>query len=355
MVSKVRMITLLVSLGGLFGALLAHAELPLHPTQVLSADGQVRWRGEVELVKTPEAIMRGLMYRHSLAEDRGMLFDMGTPRKQKFWMKNMNFSLDILFIDHVGRVITIHENVPPCMVEARDCPRYHSGLPAKAVLELTAGSARRLGITRGDLIDHERLWPARYWAMRPAPLQQPPKQRRMVKLRLPKQKKPPILAEAVPKRAVVVKRRPGAIKPLPAKPIGEPLPEVLNRVKRARHKPYQLIAESRRVHPLPRLRHRIAVPAPRRVTWMREQAIVASAVVELTPLLPSTPAPKLRHEAKWQSRRAGFSPRLRLTRGVSGRYGGGFDASLWPPPYQPYYLEKGWVFDWSNDTLGVDG
>jgi len=66
----------------------------------------------VELAVTPEERARGLMYRESLADDRGMLFVFEYSGRWGFWMKNTLIPLSIAFLDRDGTVINI-ENMQP--------------------------------------------------------------------------------------------------------------------------------------------------------------------------------------------------------------------------------------------------
>ncbi|MEG3640949.1 DUF192 domain-containing protein [Magnetococcus sp. PR-3] len=129
-----------------------------YPLEVRSPQGHVRWQGIVELAQTPDQIRQGLMFRHSLPAKEGMFFILPTPRHQLFWMKNMRIPLDMLFIDAAGKVITIHQQVPPCMTEAPRCPRYPSLGVVKGVLEVKAGTVTNLGIMPGDYIQYTPLW-----------------------------------------------------------------------------------------------------------------------------------------------------------------------------------------------------
>ena len=100
----------------------------------------------VELAQTHVERRKGLMGRKNLGADQGMLFVFQQPQKQRFWMKNMLMSLDIIWLSAEGKIIDITEGVPPCQGV---CKIYsHSGL-AQFVLELNAGSAKRLGLARG--------------------------------------------------------------------------------------------------------------------------------------------------------------------------------------------------------------
>ena len=103
----------------------------------------------VEIANTDEERMRGLMYRTSLADNAGMLFDFETPRPVSIWMKNTLISLDVIFIDADGRVLSIARNARPKSL--RSMP---SGGPALSVLEIAKGGARKYGIERGDQVRH---------------------------------------------------------------------------------------------------------------------------------------------------------------------------------------------------------
>jgi uncharacterized protein len=103
----------------------------------------------VEMATTPEEQSRGLMYRKSLPEGQGMLFDFKREQPLTFWMKNTYVSLDMIFIRGDGRILHIAENTEP--LSERMVP---SGGSARAVLEVVAGTARKLGIAPGDRVAH---------------------------------------------------------------------------------------------------------------------------------------------------------------------------------------------------------
>jgi uncharacterized membrane protein (UPF0127 family) len=103
----------------------------------------------VELAATPEETSRGLMFRESLPEGQGMLFDFGRDQELSFWMKNTPLSLDMIFIRSDGRIHRIAQNTVP--MSERLVP---SAGPVRAVLEVVAGTARKLGIAPGDLVAH---------------------------------------------------------------------------------------------------------------------------------------------------------------------------------------------------------
>jgi uncharacterized protein len=105
---------------------------------------------EVELANTDEQRARGLMFRRELPEGQGMLFDFGREAPVTMWMRNTYISLDMIFIRSDGRILRIAENTVP-LSEAI----IPSGGPVKAVLEVVAGTARRLGIAPGDQVAHE--------------------------------------------------------------------------------------------------------------------------------------------------------------------------------------------------------
>ena len=97
-----------------------------------------------EVVSTPEKHYLGLSHRQSLAEGRGMLFVMGRTELQAFCMRDMLFSIDILWIAD-GRVAGIDPRLSP-----QDQGTFVSPVPVPLVLEVPAGFARRYGIKVGD-------------------------------------------------------------------------------------------------------------------------------------------------------------------------------------------------------------
>jgi uncharacterized protein len=111
-------------------------------------------RLEVELMLTNEHHGRGLMYRRSLADDKGMLFAWSQPAIQSFWMRNTCIPLDLLFIDREGFVAGIVENAPTLNDESRsiDCPVPY-------VLEVAAGWSRKHGVTAGQRVEIEGVPP----------------------------------------------------------------------------------------------------------------------------------------------------------------------------------------------------
>ena len=103
----------------------------------------------VEIADTDALRARGLMFRQRLPEDRGMLFDFGAPRPVSMWMKNTYIALDMLFIRADGSIAYIAENTVPNSLDVVGVSE-----PVLAVLELAAGSARRLGLRSGDIVYH---------------------------------------------------------------------------------------------------------------------------------------------------------------------------------------------------------
>lgn len=97
----------------------------------------------VEIAKTDEAQERGLMYRTSLAEDAGMVFDFKAVHHATFWMHNTCIPLDMVFVSEDKLVIGV-VTAPPLNDEGRSVP----GL-SKYVVELAAGVAKKRGIAIG--------------------------------------------------------------------------------------------------------------------------------------------------------------------------------------------------------------
>lgn len=127
--------------------LLAWAQA-FEPLSITTKSGQ-RHELQVEVARNDADRAQGLMYRRSMAADRGMLFDFARVEPVSMWMQNTYLSLDMLFIDRTGRVVNVAENTEP--LSERIIP---SGAPVFAVLELNAGTARRIGLKVGDKLRH---------------------------------------------------------------------------------------------------------------------------------------------------------------------------------------------------------
>lgn len=104
----------------------------------------------LEIAQTPRQQQIGLMYRTSLAANRGMLFPYNPPRKVRFWMKNVRIPLDMVFLRD-GEVMYVAANVPPCI--SWECPTYGPDLLIDQVIELRGGRAAELGVEVGDRIN----------------------------------------------------------------------------------------------------------------------------------------------------------------------------------------------------------
>lgn len=106
----------------------------------------------VELAKTPLEQATGLGFRDSLGKDDGMLFVFEEKTAPGFWMKNMEFPIDIVWISG-DAVVGVSENIqPPADAAEENLPVYSPPAPVNYVLEVNAGFAEENGIKAGDKI-----------------------------------------------------------------------------------------------------------------------------------------------------------------------------------------------------------
>ena len=105
-------------------------------------------RFSTELATDDASREHGLMMRTELPADHSMLFVFPDTQPRWFWMKNTLIPLDILYFDADRQLVSMQLDVPPC--KADPCPSYPSDAPARYVLELPAGTARRIGVEQGD-------------------------------------------------------------------------------------------------------------------------------------------------------------------------------------------------------------
>lgn len=102
---------------------------------------------KAEVVDTAEKIEQGLAGRKELPEGRGMLFSMPKSDFQRFWMKGMQFGIDIIWLEG-GRVIGCEKNVSP-----RDGRIFTSPSAAGLVLETPEGFCDRYDVQINDQVN----------------------------------------------------------------------------------------------------------------------------------------------------------------------------------------------------------
>jgi uncharacterized membrane protein (UPF0127 family) len=100
---------------------------------------------DIEIAETDYETQTGLMYRHSMRQNQGMLFIFEAMDYRSFYMKNTHISLDIIYLDHLGNVVSIQEHATPL-----DETSLPSTAPAQYVLEVNAGLAQHWSLSPGD-------------------------------------------------------------------------------------------------------------------------------------------------------------------------------------------------------------
>jgi uncharacterized membrane protein (UPF0127 family) len=103
----------------------------------------------VEVADSEAERNTGLMFRTALADDEGMIFLYPEDGPISMWMKNTYISLDMIFVRKDGTVHRIQEDTEPFSEAV-----ISSGGDVRAVIEMKAGSARRLGLKAGDKVDY---------------------------------------------------------------------------------------------------------------------------------------------------------------------------------------------------------
>lgn len=125
----------------------AAAKLATERLDVVSATGTHTF--DVEIATTAQQQALGLMFRTSLAADKGMLFHNGKEREITMWMKNTYIPLDMVFIRADGTVHRIAARTEPFSERMISSEGLVSG-----VLEIAGGRAEQLGLKPGDKVRH---------------------------------------------------------------------------------------------------------------------------------------------------------------------------------------------------------
>ncbi|MGZ8369771.1 MAG: DUF192 domain-containing protein [Caulobacteraceae bacterium] len=128
----------------------AEARAHLEPLTIEANGKPVRF--QVEIADTDAERSRGLMFRTSLAPDRGMLFLFPGEDYLSFWMKNTYIPLDIIYISGSGRVVSIARRTKPFSTAT-----IPSGAPAQYVLEIAGGRSDEIGLRIGAKVTHRAI------------------------------------------------------------------------------------------------------------------------------------------------------------------------------------------------------
>lgn len=126
---------------------IAQAE-DFEPLAIVTSSG-ARHEFQVEVARNATDWMKGLMHRQDLPSHQGMLFALRKSSPITMWMKNTYIALDMLFIRGDGVILRIAEDTTPLSLDA-----IPSEKPVLGVLEIRAGTTRRLGISAGDRVYH---------------------------------------------------------------------------------------------------------------------------------------------------------------------------------------------------------
>ena len=150
-------ITIAAVIVGLAGIMSLPSDVKLEsvefPRGTVKIDGVVL---EVQIADTDPRRARGLMFQEQLPLDEGMLLVFDDANKRSIWMLNMQFPLDVIWIDNNSRVVFIEKNILPCKtaLETVTCPSYKGGnKDAQYVLEVTTGFVDTFKITTESTLE----------------------------------------------------------------------------------------------------------------------------------------------------------------------------------------------------------
>ncbi len=109
-----------------------------------------------DLALTQEQQTKGLAVKNTMNESQGMLFVFQQPSPESFWMKNMKFPIDIIWMDANRSVVYIAPDLKPCPTLG-GCPGYVPTKESLYVLETTAGFSHRHDVKLGTQMSFRLL------------------------------------------------------------------------------------------------------------------------------------------------------------------------------------------------------
>jgi uncharacterized membrane protein (UPF0127 family) len=107
---------------------------------------------QADVALTADEQTKGLSIKDTLQSNEGMLFPYEAPRILSFWMRDMKFPIDILWLGADKKVVHIEESLQPCS-PLLPCPSYSPDVQAQYVLETVAGFSSSNGITEGTHVE----------------------------------------------------------------------------------------------------------------------------------------------------------------------------------------------------------
>jgi uncharacterized protein len=126
--------------------------VPLKGTLTVTIDNHVFKVAKAASQKEREI---GLSETKSISQDQGMLFLFDKPDYYPFWMKNMEFSIDIIYISN-DTIVTIKENAQPPKNKENSII-YTPAKPSDKVLEIQSGLSKKYNFKNGDKVKYENL------------------------------------------------------------------------------------------------------------------------------------------------------------------------------------------------------
>jgi len=105
-----------------------------------------------DIASTDDQRSKGLAIKDTLSENEGMLFVFSAEREHSFWMKNMKFPIDIIWLDRHKEVVQVEHSLEPCAADS-PCQTYKPDDDSLYVLETVAGFAEKYKVTNGTLVE----------------------------------------------------------------------------------------------------------------------------------------------------------------------------------------------------------
>jgi uncharacterized membrane protein (UPF0127 family) len=146
LITVIAIVVVICAVLGVWHFVFSRPNPPLHTTRMTIGSTVF----SVEVASTTIEQTRGLSGRAQLGQNEGMLFLFNSPSVQNFWMKDMNFAIDMIWIGG-GKVLGFAENaVPQPGVPLWGLKIYSSPTGVDTVLEVNAGTVAKDGIRIGD-------------------------------------------------------------------------------------------------------------------------------------------------------------------------------------------------------------